>query len=233
MCLTLGCDPELVCHLNGRFESASNHFKFNSSFGLDGNDRIAEIRPGYSESPLDLTAKIKIILEYGHEKEPELEFLAGHFQDNCPIGGHIHLATEPDEEIVDALDVVLYSLSNCIDDREQREKREKTGYGKKSATQKKPYGFEYRTPGSWLLSPATALVTFTLAKLTVLGVKEDEIDFRELKGRKHSHSFLKEFKSNLKTIPEDCLEGLNELDTLISKRWDWNKNILPNWGIAA
>ena len=66
MCFKLGCDPELVCHLDGSFEPAHNHFKFNSSFGLDGNHDIAEIRPGISESPIDLTAKIKVILEHGN-----------------------------------------------------------------------------------------------------------------------------------------------------------------------
>jgi hypothetical protein len=78
MCLTIGCDPELVCRLNGRFEPTSNHFKFNSSFGPDGNNEIAEIRPGYSESPVDITAKIKIIMEYGHGKEQELELICNY-----------------------------------------------------------------------------------------------------------------------------------------------------------
>ena len=91
MCtFTLGCDPELVCRLNGRFVSAHNYFKSNSSFGLDGCDSIAELRPGYSESPIDLTAKIKTIIDYGHEKQPELEFYSGHYQDNMALGGHIH-----------------------------------------------------------------------------------------------------------------------------------------------
>jgi hypothetical protein len=91
MSFTIGCDPELVLRKNGKFVSASNYYKKNASFGLDGCNSIAELRPGYSESPIDLTAKIKIILEYGHEKHPELEMFAGHYQDSYPIGGHLHL----------------------------------------------------------------------------------------------------------------------------------------------
>ena len=49
-----------------------------------------------------------------------------------------------------------------------------------SAYRKKYYGFEYRTPGSWLLSPSTTLVTLTLAKLAVIGVTEDNLDFVEI-----------------------------------------------------
>lgn len=234
MCtFTLGCDPELVCRLNGRFVSAHNYFKSNSSFGLDGCDSIAELRPGYSESPIDLTAKIKAIIDYGHEKQPELEFFAGHFQDNMTLGGHIHFGIQPEDEIIDALDVTLYALSNCIDDREQRSKRERSGYGKRKAFRKQPHGFEFRTPGSFLLSPSTTLVTLTLAKLAVLAAEEDDLDISELKGRQHSVTFLRSLKNSLKTIPEDCEEGLKELDLLISKKWNWNLNILPAWGIPV
>jgi hypothetical protein len=67
MSLTLGCDPELICRINGQFTSANNDFKQNSSMGLDGNNSVAELRPGYSESPIDLTSKIRTVLEYGHE----------------------------------------------------------------------------------------------------------------------------------------------------------------------
>ncbi len=77
MCsFTIGCDPELVARQNGKFVHAHNFYKSHSSFGLDGNESICEIRPGFSESPLDLTAKIKTIIDYGHEKQPALELFA-------------------------------------------------------------------------------------------------------------------------------------------------------------
>jgi hypothetical protein len=65
MSFTIGCDPELICRRNGQFVSASNYFKSQSGFGLDGCNELAEIRPGISESPIDLTSKIYQILEYG------------------------------------------------------------------------------------------------------------------------------------------------------------------------
>ncbi len=233
MSFTLGCDPELLCRRDGRYVPAHNYFKFNSSFGLDGCENIAEVRPGFSESPIDITAKIKIILEYGHDKAPDLEFYAGHYQDEYALGGHLHFSIAPAPNIVDALDIVMYSLSNCVDDKEQRKLRERTGYGARKAIRKKEYGFEYRTPGSFLLSASTTLVTFTLAKLAVIGTTEDNIDFTEIKGRQHSNTFLKDLKNTLITIPEDCREGLKELDLLLGRKLDWNQNILPNWGIGV
>jgi len=232
MSFTLGCDPELLCRLNGKFVPAYNYFKSNSSFGLDGCESIAELRPGFSESPIDLTAKIKIILEYGHEKAPpDMEFYAGHYVDDYALGGHIHLGLPPDNSLIDSLDTVLYSLSNCIDDKNQRTKRERSGYGKRRAYRRQPHGCEYRTPGSWLLSPTVALVTLTLAKLAVIAFKEDGLNLEQIKGRQHSATFLKNLKNDLVTIPEDCYEGLKELDTLLNKRLNWEQNILPNRGI--
>ncbi len=55
---TIGADPELICFKNGNFTPAHHYFKANSSFGLDGCDQTAEVRCGYSESPLDVTSKI-------------------------------------------------------------------------------------------------------------------------------------------------------------------------------
>jgi len=60
MSFTIGADPELVAR---RFVRANKCFRFNSSFGTDGNSDICEIRPGYCESPIELTAKIKTVLE--------------------------------------------------------------------------------------------------------------------------------------------------------------------------
>jgi len=64
MCsFTFGADPELVVRLNGKFQNA-HYYKSNSSFGLDGCESIAELRPSFSESPITLNAKIFQIFNY-------------------------------------------------------------------------------------------------------------------------------------------------------------------------
>ena len=102
---------------------------------------------------------------------------------------------------------------------------------KKVPTAEKAGDFEYRTPGSFLLSPSVTLVHLTLAKLAVIGVLEDNLNFNELKNRQHSCTFLKNLKHYLHTIPDDCREGLKELDILLGKKLDWSQDILPNWGL--
>ena len=119
---TLGCGPELGVRLNGISVSADRYFKSNSSCRIDGNGYSMEIRPGYSESPLDLTSKIYQILEYGHDKAPDLEFYSGHYVDGYAIGGHTHFSLEPTEDIINALDTVLGSLSSSIGYKQQRSK---------------------------------------------------------------------------------------------------------------
>jgi hypothetical protein len=114
MSFTIGCDPELLCRREGRYVPAHNYFKSNSSFGLDGCESIAECRPGYSESPIDLTAKLRTIIEYGHEKAPQLEFYAGHYVDDHSIGGHLHFSISPNPEIVSSLDTILYSSAIAL-----------------------------------------------------------------------------------------------------------------------
>jgi hypothetical protein len=127
------------------------------------------------------------------------------------------LSCQPKPKLIDSLDTVLYSLSNVIDDKEQRTARENTGYGKRMAYRTKDHGMEYRTPGSWCLSPSVTLVTLTLTKLTALAVIEDDINLKEMKSTMHSSCFLRKLRTFFKTIPDDCVEGLNELDILMKK----------------
>lgn len=228
---TIGCDPELAVKKNGRYVPAYDYFVSNSSFGLDGYDATAELRPGYSESPIDLTAKIKIVLEYGHEKHPDLEFFAGHYVEPLNLGGHLHFGLEPNDLIISNLDTVLYSLSNCIDDLEQRKKREHSGYGKRCSYRKQPHGFEFRQPGSWLLCPSVTLVNFTLAKLAVIAAVDDNLDLKAIKSTQKSKTFLKELINIISSVSTDCEEGLKQMDQLLNKQLNWNQNILPLWGI--
>ena len=88
---TIGADPELICFKNGNFTLANNYFSSNNSFGLDGCEQTAEVWPGFSESPKELTSKIFQVLEYGYRKFPKLEFYYGHYVSDYAIGGHTHL----------------------------------------------------------------------------------------------------------------------------------------------
>jgi hypothetical protein len=232
MAITLGCDPELILRRDDRISPAHDHFKAKSPFGTDGCSNVAEIRPGFSESPVDLTSKIYQILEYGAGKvSEELEFLAGHFQLGYPIGGHIHFGLSPQSKYVRNLDITLESFSSCVDDKAQKRRRRSHGYGELSATRRKGWGFEYRTPGSFLISPAVTLVTLTLAKLSVLA-GEEGIDLVSVRGGRSAPAFLKTIRDLSLYIPDDCQEGLDELELILNRpRPDWSVDIKPNWGL--
>jgi len=238
--LTVGCDPELtVIDEHRNFLNAYNYFKFQSSFGLDGNESIAELRPGYSESPVQLTAKIWKLLKIAHEKYPNIGFLAGHYQCGYPIGGHIHIGMSMKDDsiandLTHQLDFTVGTFSDLTDDLNQRERRRKTGYGIPGAWRSQSHGLEYRTPGSWLLSPSIALANLTLAKIAALNFKVKQFDFKSLLLTKSSpKSFIQGLleESNI-SVPEDCKFGLQQASLLVDKKIDWNQNILPNWGIS-
>jgi len=241
---TLGCDPELICRMDGKPVAANRFFKSNSSFGLDGNSYTAELRPGFDESPIDMTAKIYQILEYGHSKNKNVELYSGHYVDDHCIGGHIHFGLKYNDELLKNIDAILFAFSDCIDDLEQRKQRMSGGhYGKRRAYREKGYGgFEYRTPGSWLLSPAITNAVFSLSKLTVVNYYEKNKNFVRLydetidknQGKKQdqiSYAFIKSLKEHFEIIPEDCSVGLEHAIILLDKKIDWNSNIIKNWGI--
>ena len=111
-------------------------------------------------------------------------------------------------------------------------KENEAGYGKRGAYRRKSYGFEYRTPGSVFFYPlllhlfilhfqSLLLSEFLKIKLISMNLRTDSIP---------AH-FLNHSNIHLHTIPEDCKEGLKELDTLLGKRLNWNQDILPNWGL--
>ena len=45
---------------------------------------------------------------------PDLKFMAGHYQDDSSLGGHIHLSVQPEPEIVDAV-AIYYHICSKID----------------------------------------------------------------------------------------------------------------------
>lgn len=248
MKITLGCDPELVCTIDGQFVAASEYFKGCDAMGLDGCNNIAEIRPGYSTSPIDLTAKIRTILQKAHEYYPEMDFYAGHYHFGYPIGGHIHFGIVKESkndqqnivflqnqayELSHNLDTVFNTLELVTEDEAQMKNRVSCGYGKQSAYRMQPHGFEYRRPGSWLLSPSMTLIALSLAKIVLLNVIDHAMNFASLKIGRHNRIFLKKLGTLVKTVPDDCCEGLEQLKIMADNPViDWNVPILENWGIV-
>lgn len=60
MSFIIGCDLELISQGTGQFVPVHNFIKSHSSFGLDGCESTAELRPEFRESSFNFTNKIYV-----------------------------------------------------------------------------------------------------------------------------------------------------------------------------
>lgn len=174
----LGADPEfmLINSKNGKMISASDHFPREGLVGCD-NIRIpnrqqrpvAEIRPKPSVSPHELLENIRSALLSAHRMAPykNVKWIAGSLPtEGYTIGGHIHFSdTKLNASILKAFDNYLAIPLFLIENPNSALKRRRKN-GSLCDYRLKDYGgFEYRTLGSWLVSPHITLATLCLAKI--------------------------------------------------------------------
>ena len=177
----LGADPELGIIINGRIVRADRVVHTwnagRNQFGLDGAASVAEIRPAPAIEPAELVENIKRCLRLGAENlwpnHPRLRFKAGSMAANWPIGGHIHIGCSA---IVNCrslmgplslvLDTFLAPITLLLDDpRESVRRRGQGGYGRLGDHREQQWGMEYRTPGSWITSPAVSMGIMSLVRI--------------------------------------------------------------------
>lgn len=252
----LGADPEFILRNkdNGNLIYPSHFIQKDGLFGYDERSErregrlypLAEIRPTPDTCPLRLTEKIRHSLQYGVTRIPykNVEWLAGSIHYNrYQIGGHIHFSgVELSSALLRALDNYLAIPVSLIEDREAAVKRRKQ-YGGLGNIRNKPHGgFEYRTLGSWLVSPEITRATLCLALLVAYehhSLKRDFFQSYEMqrafyKGQsekfyelfpllwediKQTHTYWK-YEKELQIIPD-----------MISRRetWDEQQDIRMKW----
>lgn len=174
----MGADPEfmLINARNQKVLAASDFFPREGIVGCDNirmpnrqQRPIAEIRPKPTTSPLELTQNIKQALIAANKLAPykNVKWLAGSQPSNgYYIGGHIHFSnTELNFKFLRALDnylgITIFLLENPSTAAKRRKK-----YGFIGDFRKKEHGgFEYRTLGSWLISPQITAAVLCLAKI--------------------------------------------------------------------
>ncbi len=171
---TIGADPEFCCiDSNNRRVTAEE--LYSNGFGADGSTYSFEARPEPSKDPLAVVRSIREILVshlIANPKFHNYKWIAGSCvpAKDIPIGGHIHFgtfdcnavyATEYLSEYVGAISLLLENKSEAI------KRRQFHGYGAKDDVRNQDYGFEYRTPASWLTSPYIASGILCLAKIVL------------------------------------------------------------------
>lgn len=226
--LTLGADPELILHKDGKIAPANQYFNGSDEFGCDGNSTVAELRPKPAKTPWALVSYIAQLIDWGHKEFPDLKMKAGPLAFDFSIGGHIHFNIPATPNRINNLDTLLGAVESHIYPSRDIEKRRSNGYGALSQYRRKSYGIEYRTPASWLTSPTIALVYLTLAKLAVIN---DDINISELVTKKTDIlSIIRNLPKYLPVIPEDCKMGLEYIDEVLDTPIEsWGDDIVPHW----
>ncbi|MGI6468468.1 MAG: hypothetical protein GXZ09_05665 [Syntrophomonadaceae bacterium] len=176
----LGADPEfmLVNSRSGKMVAASEFFPKEGIVGCDAirvpnrqQRPIAEIRPRPERDPQHLILNIRDALRNANRMAPyaNVKWVAGSQPfPGFSIGGHIHFSNITlNAGLLRALDNYLGIPIFLIEDQTTAVKRRRR-YGKLSEYRNKNHGgFEYRTPGSWLVSREIATAVLCLAKIVV------------------------------------------------------------------
>jgi len=211
--LTFGGDPEFEMFdmRTRKIASASEivHGGTLSSheIGVDGAGYQVEIRPSPSAHIDKFVKNFRDILLRFSREYPEYTLSA---QGNrYPLGGHIHLGISPTQEIVDLLDhwvgEKVVDLSGTA----------RGSYKKLGAIERKPWGFEYRTPPAAIfLSPSVLRAVLKIIKRVIgayctrdgvaLYPSDDEI--RRL-GIERDWKVLEDFVSNYHSFDKDVMKN--------------------------
>ncbi|MEN6325946.1 MAG: hypothetical protein ABFD18_07040 [Syntrophomonas sp.] len=174
----MGADPEFMLFnsRNNKMLAASDYFPRDGQVGCDNirvpnrqQRPVAEIRPKPDESPLKLVENIKQALVHASRLAPyqNVKWVAGSQPIGAySIGGHIHFSRiKANAWFLTALDNYLTIPIFLIEQAGTASKRRKK-YGYLGDYRYKDHGgFEYRTPGSWLVSKEICTAVLCLAKI--------------------------------------------------------------------
>jgi hypothetical protein len=172
----LGADPEFVLLTpEGRVAPASRYFPPGAAVGSDSlvvhgirHWPLAELRPAPAAEPAVLAGELRRLLAEAARRagDEPLTWRAGALPvPGLPLGGHIHFSgVAPTPGRLRALDNAVALPLRLLEPPGAARRRPR--YGTLGDFRRKAHGgFEYRTPPSWLVSPALACGVLALAKI--------------------------------------------------------------------
>ena len=183
MTITIGADPELLIvnpdTLNIQRADQFLSERMNAKVGCDGCSTVAELRPSPATDAFGLTKNIKRLITNAQHKVGNNVLVSGsgYFNDSYgnsgyPIGGHIHFSMYPTVNLIKSFDVMSIFLMQ-LEQKKPFKARQKSSYGKLGATERKSYGFEYRTMPSWLSTPEQSVNTLAAFHTIALEFERD------------------------------------------------------------
>lgn len=201
----IGTDPEFILATKGSFVvKNARSFPFfkgekpTQQIGCDGAGYPVEIRPSPSSiKNVDrLCDNIEHILHraasYCNKKNFTLVAGCGmrgwldryHGDKYLPIGCHIHFGSpsfndnkkKNIKKLISVLDMYFTPITNMFMDQSDILERKSRGYGSLGSKEYKTYGFEYRTPYCFMVSPYFTKAFFSLAALLANNYKRITYD---------------------------------------------------------
>lgn len=174
--ILIGADPEFVLQgPDGRVVPADRFFTRHAAAGSDSVRAggrliypVAELRPDPAADPAGLARNIRRLMKRAAAATADtpLQWLAGGMPvPGLALGGHLHLSgVRLSARLLRVLDSCLALPLAAAEDPRGRSRRPR--YGALGDFRRQPHGgFEYRTPPSWLVSPAAAQAAFAIALL--------------------------------------------------------------------
>jgi hypothetical protein len=232
--VSIGADIEfIVTDENGCLQEAGEILGSNmeSAIACDGDNTIGELRPHPAGSSMEIITTISNLMK---QLPKEYLYFAGHFKHGLPIGGHIHIAEFEMPEEIDMHTVALLlnqayiTMSDAIDDLEERALRFNGGYGlagNGNIRSKTDKWFEYRVPCSWLLCPEVAFMNLWFVENVAKCIMTKRYEM--LKYINDGRGIIK-FAEH--TNDDDKKMFVKIADRVLSQLpLDWNVNCLHNW----
>jgi len=259
--VTIGADPEFSLTQDGEFVDADEMYPTRRStygeIGYDGHSATGELRPEPSISPVRVVDNIHFLLRRLRDLlDSDVMVHAGSYPCHEPIGGHLHFGMKPEPTVIRALDAYLSLPLLYIEEAQPARFRRidhSYGYlgwvgGEMHGVRRQPWGFEYRTPGSWIVSKYIAKGVLCLGHAIVdavlRGVKLPlfNIDYKAFAAHdtERFKPLIPAIKSTIFNLPElresrSRALAVASLFSLISlgKTWREGKEVdcLPFWGI--
>jgi len=257
--IKLGADPEFMLAnvKSGKMVSASQFFPREGQIGCDNirvpnrqQRPVAEVRPTPTYCPLDLTLNIRKCLDQAARMAPyrNLKWVAGSQPfAGFSIGGHIHFSNiKLDVALLRALDNYVGLASFLIENPGSAVRRRRK-YGYLGEYRLKNHGgFEYRTPGSWLVSREIAAGILCLAK--IVASRYYQLNKNYLNNAEAQEAFYKgdqdyfrelfaEIWSDIQRLDlyDDYAESLSIIPRMVASEtvWDESQDIRKSWKVGG
>lgn len=255
----MGTDLEFMLRsAQGRMVLASKYLPRKGRVGCDDRSiaqdgerfPLAEVRPDPAATPEELIANIRETLSEAQQliRARNIQWLAGSMPfKNFPLGGHIHFSDLPySSRLVKVFDTYLGLPLMMIEANTTASKR-RPKYGFLGDVRFKSHGgFEYRTPGSWLVSPEVALAVSALAYVVAVhhrdlteslftspqkqrqfylaDKRELNEDFQRIWREIESTSTYRRYQGVLRIFPEMVSQGIS---------WNEAVDIRRTWGLQV